>query len=49
MALSEGPLQSGNQALLLVSGQHNGNPAQDLFQIAPGTAASLHPVTTNLQ
>jgi hypothetical protein len=49
LTLSEGPLQSGNQALLLVSGQHNGNSAQDLFQITPGTAASLRPVTTNLQ
>ncbi len=50
--LSEGPLQAGMPALLEVSGlqqSQNGNNATDLFEIIPGTGASLKQVTKNLQ
>jgi hypothetical protein len=49
LTLSESPLQAGMPALLVVGGQHNNNFAQDLFKITPGTAGSLHQVTSNLQ
>lgn len=50
VALSEGPLQAGMPALLIVSGQkQNGDPGQDLIAITPGTASSLQPVTNTLQ
>lgn len=49
LTLSEAPLQAGMPALIMASGLHNGNTAQDLIEITPGKANSLHPVTNNLQ
>jgi hypothetical protein len=50
---SEGPLQAGVPALLLLSGNHveqgSSVPASDLFLFTPGTANSLKAVTNNLQ
>lgn len=50
-AVSESPLQIGVPALLEMSGtsNENGNPANDLFQFVPGTAASLKQETSNLK
>ncbi len=50
VALSEGPLQAGVPALVLVSGSlQSGAPAQDMLAFTPGSAGSLTPVTNNLQ
>lgn len=49
LTLSESPLQSGMPALIVAVGQHNGSAAQDLIEITPGSAGSLHQVTNNLQ
>jgi len=51
--LSEGPLQAGMPALLIVGGNAVVNqssfPAGDLFVFTPGTAASLAASTNNIQ
>ena len=49
--LAEGSLQMGMPALLTITGFNNqtGSAAADLFQFTPGTAASIHQVTNNIQ
>ncbi len=47
--ISEGPLQAGMPALLVMSGDHNGNPTSDLYQFTPGTANSLITILKNAQ
>jgi len=48
--LASGVVQSGMPAVVQGSGStNNGNAAQDLWQLTPGTAGSLVRVTSRLQ